>query len=224
MKFFRRFIFLIAYHFYLKRKLATASTVRVLGFQLTIPSTVFHPKYYFSSKFLGAYLSTLDLIGKNVLDMGCGSGIFSIIAASRRASVISVDLNERAVEATIKNAKENQLEHSVTTFHGNLFDPLSGNSRFDLMLFNPPFYPDDPGSASELAWKGGKNYEVVSQFISQSPKYLNKDGKILVVLSSDMDLDYVRGLFTSSNFSIQRIETRRTMFDTLYIYEAKQYS
>jgi len=69
---------------------------------------------------------TLDVQpGEVVIDLGCGSGFFSILAAKRGASkVYAVDIMPRAVELTLHNARRNGVASCVEAFAGSLFEPL----------------------------------------------------------------------------------------------------
>jgi ribosomal protein L11 methyltransferase len=58
-----------------------------------------------------------------VFDIGCGSGILSIVAAKLGAEkVIGVDYDEVAVNVAGKNIKENNVDDIVEIKHGNLMD------------------------------------------------------------------------------------------------------
>ncbi|MDQ2965310.1 MAG: 50S ribosomal protein L11 methyltransferase [Chloroflexota bacterium] len=72
--------------------------------------------------------------GARVLDVGCGSGILGIAAARLGAtSVLGVDPDPIAIEATIANSGRNRLARRVRARHGSL---PSGERRFDIVLAN----------------------------------------------------------------------------------------
>jgi ribosomal protein L11 methyltransferase len=72
--------------------------------------------------------------GARVLDVGCGSGILAIAAAKLGAgSVLGVDTDPIAVEATTANARRNRLARRITARVGSL---PSEHRRFDLVLAN----------------------------------------------------------------------------------------
>ena len=221
---FRRAFFLIAYNFYLKRKISKKSVTKAFGFSLIIPPSVFHPNLYFSTRFFGNYIQKMDLAGKAVLEIGCGSGVLSLLAASRGASVSSVDINPQAVNATRENAVKNHLEKSITMYHGNLFDPLPMKSKFDYIFFNPPFYHGEPTDSAEWAWKGGVDYAIIKRFINTSGDYLDSGGKLLIILSSDMDVPIILEALRGSNFEAASVASKQTIFDTLFIYQAQRVS
>ena len=74
-----------------------------------------------------------------VLDMGTGSGIAAIAAARRGARVVAVDISTEAVRCARINVLLNRVDDRVEIRCGDLFEPVQGE-RFDLVLFNPPFY------------------------------------------------------------------------------------
>lgn len=78
-----------------------------------------------TSQFLA---ETLDVQpGEVVIDLGCGSGFLSILAAKRGASkVYAVDIMPQAVALTLRNARRNGVESRIEVFAGSLFEPLPG--------------------------------------------------------------------------------------------------
>ncbi len=74
------------------------------------------------------------LAAARVLDVGCGSGILAIAAAKLgAASVLGVDTDSIAVEATLANAERNGLASRITAREGSL---PSGHPAHDLVLAN----------------------------------------------------------------------------------------
>jgi ribosomal protein L11 methyltransferase len=63
-------------------------------------------------------LDQLDLAGRTLADVGCGSGVLAIAAARRGAQVVAVDLDGDAVEVTRENAARNDAD--VDARHGGI--------------------------------------------------------------------------------------------------------
>jgi ribosomal protein L11 methyltransferase len=75
-----------------------------------------------------------DIDGARVLDVGCGSGILAIAAAKLgAASVLGVDTDPIAIEATVANAERNGLADRITARAGSL---PSGEPAYDVVLAN----------------------------------------------------------------------------------------
>jgi release factor glutamine methyltransferase len=82
--------------------------------------------------------------GKNVLEIGCGSGIITLFLADKSTHVTAVDVSADAVDNTRINLAANAIEN-VTVILGNAFDKVGGS--FDVVASNPPwvdFELDDP--------------------------------------------------------------------------------
>jgi len=74
------------------------------------------------------------LQGARVLDVGCGSGILSLAAAAFGArSVLGLDTDPIAIEATIANARRNHRHRAIGARLGSL---PSGEAGHDIVLAN----------------------------------------------------------------------------------------
>lgn len=84
---------------------------------------------------LKAYKENLDFKPKNVLDMGCGSGILGIAAAKQDGSrVVFVDVDEGALENTEQNIDLNfGQEENLTVLDRKIFQE---NPSYDLVFAN----------------------------------------------------------------------------------------
>lgn len=73
--------------------------------------------------------------GDSVFDVGCGSGILSIVAAKLGAEeVIGIDMDELAVMVAKDNIKISGVEEIVEIRKGNLLDTIKGKS--DIIVAN----------------------------------------------------------------------------------------
>src|SRR5205823_1604642 len=102
------------------------------------------------------------------LDMGTGSGIGAVFAARAGYRVVGVDLNPEAVRCARINALMNRLEDRLEAREGDLFAPVAGE-RFDLILFNPPFFRGEPRDALDMAWR---SVDVLERFAEGLPSAL----------------------------------------------------
>lgn len=85
--------------------------------------------------------SRLDVLGlargRHVLDLCCYTGGFALAAArGGAASVHAVDLDEKAIDVALENARLNGLD--VAFEHADVFDALRGGARGDLIVLDPP--------------------------------------------------------------------------------------
>src|SRR5580765_4861606 len=93
--------------------LSKTRSYRYQDIQLEIPSTVFHPGFFFSTKLLLQQIKKLELKGKKILELGAGSGLISIYAAKQAATVPATDINPDAIHCLVKNSKENNVSMTI---------------------------------------------------------------------------------------------------------------
>ena len=80
-------------------------------------------------------IQKLDLNGKTVCDVGCGSGILAITAAKLGAkSITAIDIDQLSVDATNVNSKLNGTEDIINTFKGDLLN--NSSMDFDVIFAN----------------------------------------------------------------------------------------
>jgi release factor glutamine methyltransferase len=147
---------------------------------LVVLPDVFNPKLLRSGEFLVSQLHLLRS-GARVLDLGSGSGAGGVAAARHGCSVVAVDINPAAVRCTRINALLNNVTLDVR--HGDLFAPVE-DARFDVVLFNPPYYHGVPRDALDHAWRSP---DLRERFASELGSHLSDAGFALMVLSSDGD-------------------------------------
>ena len=80
------------------------------------------------------WLDSLDLKDKTVIDYGCGSGILAIAALKLGAkSVIGVDIDPQALQASRDNAERNHVSEQLSLF---LVKDLPANLEADIVVAN----------------------------------------------------------------------------------------
>jgi len=99
--------------------------------QYTIPADVAATMLHIAAYSYG------DIVGKTVLDLGCGTGRLALGAAFLGAKqVVSVDIDRDAIKMAFENSVRTNLKEKVQWITGDI-DAIHGN--FDTVLQNPPF-------------------------------------------------------------------------------------
>jgi len=178
---------------------------------LEVPEGVYEPRE--DSVLAADHLSKVK--AKSALEIGCGSGLLSILLAKNGANVTAVDINPAAVEATKANAKANSV--NVNAFVSDLFSKVRG--KFGLIVFNAPYLREEAAKGSET-WAAGEGLEIIKRFIAGAPKYLEKDAYIIMIISSLTGLDDVKGLFVKAGLKANVIAERKVAWESLLLIEA----
>ena len=104
-------------------------------FEIVIePKMAFGTAHHETTQLMATWLMDLGVKGKEVLDMGCGTGILAILANKMGARyVIGIDNDEWAWQNALENFRLNGVE-SGEVIHGDSHQIESG--RYDLILAN----------------------------------------------------------------------------------------
>ncbi|MCR5153094.1 MAG: 50S ribosomal protein L11 methyltransferase [Prevotella sp.] len=89
-----------------------------------------------TTRMIVSALLSSDIVGKRVLDCGCGTGILSIVAAKCGASdIVAYDIDEWSVNNTRHNAEINSVNNiEVLLGNSNVLSHISG--MFDIVMAN----------------------------------------------------------------------------------------
>ena len=200
-----------------RRKYHSVVVEHVAGIPLVVLPDVFNPKLLRSGEFLVQQLARPELLTPDarVLDLGSGSGAVGVAAARRGCRVTAVDINPSAVRCTRINALLNQVEIDVR--QGDLFAPTTGE-RFDVVVFNPPYYRGVPRDGLDHAWR---SVDISERFAAELRDHLEPGGNALVVLSSDGDGETFLNALRSYGFTEEVVATRDFTNEVMRVYQVR---
>lgn len=112
--------------------------------------------------------------GDRVLDLGCGTGVSAIFAASVAKEVVAVDISSAAVANAQENCRRFDVRN-VDVRESDMFSNVDG--KFNLILANPPYIAADFEDKEE---QFATSVRYLPILFSEVHKYLEKDGKLLV--------------------------------------------
>ena len=108
-------------------------------------------------------LETIDNVSGQVLDFGCGYGPIGIYLKKTFDCVVdAVDINERALNLTKKNAELNKV--NINIFESDIYSNVEDS--YDYIITNPPI-------------------RVGKKILFKAKEHLNKNGELWLVIHKD---------------------------------------
>jgi release factor glutamine methyltransferase len=187
---------------------------QVAGTPIVVMPQVFNPSLFRSGELLARWTAGVVQRGQTVLDLGTGTGVGAIFAAKRGASVVAIDVNPAAVRCARINCLLNAVEDAVDVRLGDLFGPVP-DQRFDVVLFNPPYYRGEPQNPLDQAFRSNG---VIERFAAGLPVALAPGGFAILVLSSDADPASVMRLLERHQLRMQVLEQRELINEVLLVW------
>jgi release factor glutamine methyltransferase len=135
-----------------------------------------------------------ELEGVNALDVGAGSGLYSVaLLAAGAERVTALDINPASAAQTAMNVMANGLDATRLTCVTSPLEEYTPDERFDLVITNPPHLPYDPSYARKdgletalVARRGGR--AVYDSVVERVDTLLAPGGTLLMAHSSLADI------------------------------------
>lgn len=164
-------------HYYSKKQTSQLNeqqvTVRLLGyeFKFNTASGLFSKDHLDNATKLLIETASKELSESQkpnqqitAVDLGCGWGVVGIILKRLHQNInfVAVDINERAIDYTTKNAKKNKAQ--IEVLQSNILEAIK--EPVDIILTNPPY---------------AAGRDICFQFIEQSKNQLVDNGQLYLV-------------------------------------------
>ena len=149
--------------------------------------------------------------GERILDLCTGSGciLLSLLSYSNGTTGVGTDLSGKALEIAARNAERLGLLERTAWRQGDLFEAVSGDEKFDLIVSNPPYIKSEviPSLAAEvsvyeprLALDGGEDgLYFYRKIIPGSVSRLVTGGMLFLEIGSDQ-AEEVSALMRNAGF------------------------
>lgn len=143
----------------------------ILGFDgLKIVQDTDGFKFSLDSVLLANFV-TLNKRINNVMDIGCGNGIISILLSMRtNAKIIGVEIQNESYLNSLESIKINNLNSQITVYNEDIkefYKSLESDS-YDVVVCNPPYFSGDNVS------------KIISKKIARHSFYLDYNDVILI--------------------------------------------
>lgn len=149
--------------------------------------------------------------GKNALEIGVGSGIILDVLERHFENVIGTDIDFSAIH---KRRKTNSVLVCC-----DAASALAPGNRFELIVSNPPYLPDDEKIVDRTVHGGPAGIETTVHFVETALPLLAESGRILIVVSSLADSAAFDDLVAREGLNKKVKEEKRLFYETLSVVE-----
>ena len=150
--------------------------------------------------------------GRRALEIGVGSGFLLKRLEENFEIVAGSDIDLQALQHC-KSQSSNALLaccDAASAFAG----------KFDLIISNPPYLPDDDDKIKDSTVHGGPaGVEATVQFVQSALPLLDKGGAMLVVVSSLADTSALDRLVEKEKMKRKIVKEKRLFYETLSVVE-----
>ena len=153
-----------------------------------------------------------------VLDMGTGTGVHAQTAlkSGKATEITAVDVNPECRESVKK------ISSGIRFVCSDLFKKLP-LKKFDTIIFNPPYLPQDKGISDPTIYGGRKGHELIERFLEGCNPYLAEKGIILLLFSSLTGKDKIDELIESNGLESEELCRKfLPFFEKLYVYRIRK--
>jgi tRNA1Val (adenine37-N6)-methyltransferase len=147
---------------------------------------------------------------KQILDIGTGTGVIALMLAQRfpEAQLTALELDPEAASQAKENCEQSPFSERLTVLQGR-FQDFSVEQRFDLLVSNPPFFPDHlPTSDPKRQQALHTDSLSFAELLHKASQLLAPSGSFWVILPPRQMQDFIQyatghGLFPNTRMGIR---------------------
>jgi release factor glutamine methyltransferase len=143
-------------------------------------------------------------------DIGTGSGYLARIAHERGCTVTAFDINKRAVDALQSEPFRVVHASSITALRG----------RFNTVICNPPYLPNDPEGTDPALHGGKKGYEYIVRVLKEVSSKLAPGGQFLFLISTLTKPLVVEKALRDNGYEFTIAAREKLFMEELFVYRA----
>ncbi len=172
---------------------------------------------------LGSWVSCKKL--KNILDIGCGTGLITLMLAQRnnKSNVIGLEIDKIASQEAQLNITNSDWKERIKIKNTSL-QKFNTKTQFDLIISNPPFFPQNKShQRRDIARRANKlSFE---ELIQNTASLLSEKGMFSIIIPKDSE-EYLCKIAASNKLYINRVcyikgnessEVKRVMLEFSFI-------
>jgi release factor glutamine methyltransferase len=156
-----------------------------------------------------------DYHGRLALEIGISSGTIFRELSKNFSIVIGTDIDFNSLKHSLMMSKNDRLLccDAATALH---------NVKFDLIISNPPYLPNAMKHNDKTVDGGPTGIEISIHFLTSVIDKLNKNGKILILVSSLSEKGKLDRFISKNNLTKKQIARKDLFYETLQIIELRK--
>tara|TARA_B110000467_G_C18248153_1_gene438723 strand:- start:195 stop:896 length:702 start_codon:yes stop_codon:yes gene_type:complete len=142
----------------------------------------------------------------NILDIGCGTGLISLMLAQRNdaAVITGIEIEENAFLQSLDNFNNSKWSKRLSIIHTSLQD-FSSETKFDLIVSNPPFFTDSTQANNQYRKLARSTNSLnFKELISKSKILLSENGIFSVIIPFPRKEEFI-SVALENNLYLRRI-------------------
>lgn len=167
---------------------------------------------------------------KTILDIGTGSGVIAMMLAQKSsAQIFAVDIDKSSTDQAFENVQNSVFSDRVQVVHDSFQNfAETKNSKFDLIVTNPPYFVDSLKNNSDSKATARHNDSLsFTDLLCGVKKLLNEKGKFCIILPTKeatifRELAKTKGLYLSKLLRVRTKSAKETEKRHLMQFEFKE--
>ena len=146
---------------------------------------------------IGAWAS-LENYPSNILDIGTGTGVISLILAQRSnaENIEAVEIDDDAYEQATSNFENSPWGDRLFCYHASIQEfasEMSDEEPYDLIISNPPFYTEDYKTNDKARDTARFTDAMPFQHLIVCAKHLLSEiGKFVVIIPTKEEVEFLK--------------------------------
>jgi tRNA1Val (adenine37-N6)-methyltransferase len=164
---------------------------------------------------------------KNILDIGTGTGLLSLMLAQKTDSIIdAVEINDAAYMQAHENFTVSPWNKRLKAFHSDIKN-WQAMHNYDLIICNPPFFENDLLPVDEQKNISKHSHALnLKELLFAVQNLLSEDGSFAVLLPSNRATWFESKARSHSLFPQKCMEVKQTIrhnfFRTMFIFKKEK--
>jgi tRNA1Val (adenine37-N6)-methyltransferase len=144
--------------------------------------------------------SKLDV--RNILDVGTGTGLLSLmIAQQSKTNIDAIEIDKETYEQAKENIAKSPWADRINVIHGDVKE-FSGLKQYDVIISNPPFYENELKSGNNKKNKAHHDESLLlDDLLTIIQQNLKPDGKFYLLLPYKRN-DEIESCFEKNKLTI----------------------